>query len=142
MRKFKRREADRHKQSEPKRCPRKSQRYRDDSLPCEPLPEETVQRRTNQRQDWDQPEIEVWGHSLSRFTRSTFKVSRVRYTAMMMASPTAASAAATTITKKTNTCPLSACQCAAKATNDKFTPLSINSMDMKMVIIFRLIRNP
>src|SRR5438094_10608676 len=142
MRKFKRREADRHTQSAPKRCPRKSQRYRDDGLPCEPLPAETVQRRTNQRQDWDQPEIEVWRHSLSRFTRSTFRVSRVRYTAMMMANPTAASAAATTITKKTKTCPLKACHCAANATNERFTPFSISSIDMKMVIMLRLIRNP
>src|SRR6266480_1442044 len=107
-----------------------------------PAAKETVDGGADQRQQRNQPEMQVRGHSLSRFTRSTSKVSRVRYTAMMMASPTAASAAATTITKKTKTCPLSACQCAAKATNDKLTPLSINSMDMKMVMIFRLIRNP
>ena len=66
----------------------------------------------------------------------------MRYTAMMMASPTAASAAATTITKKTKICPLSACQCAAKATKERFTPLSISSIDMKMVMMLRLIKKP
>ena len=52
------------------------------------------------------------------------------------------SAAATTITKKTKTCPLSACQCAANATNERFTPFSINSIDMKIVMMLRLMRNP
>ena len=68
MRKFKRREARGHEESQSKRCAGKGQRGRGDGLPCEPLPEETVQRRTNQRQDWDQPEVEVRRHSLSRFT--------------------------------------------------------------------------
>src|SRR5438309_964123 len=57
-----------HEESQSKRCAGKGQRGRGDGLPCEPLPEETVQRRTNQRQDWDQPEVEVRHHSLSRFT--------------------------------------------------------------------------
>jgi hypothetical protein len=61
---------------------------------------------------------------------------------MMIANPTAASAAATTITKKTNTWPASACQCAANATNERFTPFNINSIDMKMVMMLRLMRNP
>src|SRR5438045_1729402 len=106
------------------------------------LPEQAVDGRANQRQQGNPPQMQVRRHSLSRFTWSTFRVSRVRYTAMMMASPTAASAAATTITKKTKIWPLNACQCAANATNDKFTPLSISSMDMKMVMMLRLIRKP
>ncbi len=61
---------------------------------------------------------------------------------MMMASPTAASAAATTITKNTNTCPLSDFHCHAKATNARFTAFSISSIDMNSVIRLRLIRKP
>ena len=60
----------------------------------------------------------------------------------MMSSPTVASAAATTITKKTNTCPLRACHCAANATNERLTPFSISSIDMKIVMMLRLIRKP
>src|SRR5579872_3908969 len=96
----------------------------------------------HQWQHRNDPQIEIRiVHSLSRLTRSTFSVSRVRKTAMMMARPTAASAAATTITKNTNTCPLSWCQWLAKATKLRFTPLSINSMAMKMVMMFRFSRN-
>src|SRR5208282_834631 len=113
-----------------------------DRLPRKALSEEAVDGSADQRQHRNQPEMQIRRHSLSRFTWSTFKVSRVRYTEIMMASPTAASAAATTITKKTNTCPWSACHCAAKATKERFTPLSINSIDIKMVMILRLIRNP
>src|SRR5262249_58418030 len=70
--------------------------------------EEPVDGRTNERQHGDDPKIEVLVHSFSRFTWSTFRVSRVRKTEIIIARPTAASAAATTITKKTKTWPLSA----------------------------------
>src|SRR6266498_4482282 len=110
----------------------------------EPLSHQPIDCGADQRQDRDQPKIEIGlrGHSLSKFTWSIFNVSRVRKTAIMMASPTAASAAATTITKKTNTCPLNCPHLAAKATNERFTPLSISSIDMKIVMMLRLIRNP
>ncbi len=48
-------------------------------------------------------------HSFIRSMRSTDSVARARKTAMMMARPTAASAAATIMTKKTKICPLTAC---------------------------------
>src|SRR5258708_3171692 len=57
---------------------------------------------------------------------------------MIMARPTAASAAATTITKKTNTCPCNWPSARLKVTNARLTALSISSMDMKMVMILRL----
>src|SRR5215470_6362511 len=67
---------------------------------------------------------------------------------IMIASPTAASAAATTITKNTNTWPSRASlipwslQYRAKATKLRFTALSISSTDMKMVMMLRLSRKP
>ncbi len=61
---------------------------------------------------------------------------------MIIASPTADSAAATTITKKTKICPASACPCAAQAANDSYTPFSISALDMKIVMMLRLIKNP
>src|SRR5579859_3041919 len=100
--------------------------------------EKAIDGRAGQRQQWNDPEIEIFGHNFSKFTRSTLSVSRVRKTAMMMAKPTVASAAATTITKNTNTWPFKLRQWFAKATKLRFTALSISSMDMKMVMMFRL----
>src|SRR5688572_2627094 len=60
---------------------------------------------------------------------------------MMMASPTAASAAATVITKKTKTWPATPCTW-ANATNARFTAFSISSTHMKMMIAFRRVRTP
>src|SRR6185503_6287860 len=59
----------------------------------------------------------------------------------MIASPTAASAAATAITKKTNTCPPTPRRCAS-ATNVRFTALSISSTHMKITIALRRSRTP
>src|SRR5438093_1874361 len=60
---------------------------------------------------------------------------------MMIARPTAASAAATVITKNTNTCPATPCTC-ANATNVRFTALSISSTHMKMMIALRRVSTP
>src|SRR5438477_11958722 len=60
---------------------------------------------------------------------------------MMIARPTAASAAATVMTKNTNTCPATPYAC-AKATNVRFTALSISSTHMKMMIAFRRMSTP
>src|SRR5579864_7671049 len=57
---------------------------------------------------------------------------------IIIARPTAASAAATTITKKTNTCPCSWPSKRLKETKARLTALSISSMDMKMVRMLRL----
>src|SRR2546430_3401705 len=58
----------------------------------------------------------------------------------MMARPTAASAAATAITKNTKTCPPMPSGCAS-ATNVKLTALSISSTHMKITIVFRRSRD-
>src|ERR1051325_11523325 len=60
---------------------------------------------------------------------------------MMIARPTAASAAATVITKKTNTCPATPYTC-AKATKARLTALSISSTHMKMMIALRRVSTP
>src|SRR3954466_12649395 len=60
---------------------------------------------------------------------------------MMMASPTAASAAATVMTKKTNTCPATP-YCWANAMKVRLTALSISSTHMKMMIAFRRVSTP
>src|SRR4029079_700913 len=60
---------------------------------------------------------------------------------MMIASPTAASAAATVITKNTKTCP-PAPYCCAKATKVRFTALSISSTHMNTMIALRRISTP
>src|ERR1019366_1077560 len=59
-----------------------------------------------------------------------------------IARPTAASAAATTMTKKTNTCPCNWPSARLKVTNARLTALSISSMDMKIVMMVRLKTNP
>src|SRR3954467_7675858 len=60
---------------------------------------------------------------------------------MMIARPTAASAAATVMTKKTNTWPATPYVC-ANATKLRFTALSISSTHMKMMIAFRRVSTP
>src|SRR4051812_17861685 len=59
----------------------------------------------------------------------------------MMARPTAASAAATVMTKNTKTCPATP-YCCANATNVRFTALSISSTHMKMMIALRRVSTP
>src|SRR3954468_13936177 len=60
---------------------------------------------------------------------------------MMMARPTAASAAATVMTKNTKTCPATPYVC-ANAMNVRFTALSISSTHMKMMIALRRVSTP
>src|SRR5512147_360047 len=60
---------------------------------------------------------------------------------MMIASPTAASAAATVMTKITNTCPVSPYSLES-ATNDRLTALSMSSTHMKMMIALRRVSTP
>jgi len=60
---------------------------------------------------------------------------------MMIASPTAASAAATAITKNTRICPSIPCA-RENATSEMFTAFSINSMDMNTMIALRWSKTP
>src|SRR5690606_14883039 len=80
-------------------------------------------------------------HPFSRlmFLRSTD--SWWRKIAMMIARPTAASAAATVMTNTTNTCPVMPCM-VDSATKLRFTALSMSSTHMKMMIAFRRVSTP
>src|SRR5947207_7147948 len=80
--------------------------------------------------------------SFKTLASSTSSDSRLRKMAMMIPKPTAASAAATVITIKTNNCPVTSRKKLEKATNVRFTALSISSMHMNIEITLRLIITP
>ena len=73
---------------------------------------------------------------------STNTVSRSRNRLTMIASPTATSAAATAITKNTNTWPSSEWSWFPNDTNARFAALSISSTDMKMMMALRRTSTP
>src|SRR5205807_3442446 len=81
-------------------------------------------------------------HSLNMLESSTSKDSRLRKMAMIIPKPTAASAAATVMTMKTNNCPVTSRKKLEKATNVRFTAFSINSMHMNIEMTLRLIITP
>ena len=60
----------------------------------------------------------------------------------MIASPTATSAAATDMTKKTMICPSMPPKWRASATNDRLTALSMSSIAMNMTMMFRRSSTP
>ena len=61
---------------------------------------------------------------------------------MIIANPTAASAAATAITKKTKSCPVVSPKYDENVMRVKFAELSINSTLIKTTIAFLLVRTP
>ena len=84
------------------------QRHCADDGARQPSPQRPVDQEAGEGKQRNEPEI-ACGHGVHDFIRSislTFSVWRVRKMERMMARPTAASAAATTITKKTKICPL------------------------------------
>ncbi len=72
-----------------------------DETPRQAGAEDSVEQEAQERKQRNQPEMCGLVHSFIRSMRSTANVERTRKTAMMMARPTAASAAATIMTKKT-----------------------------------------
>src|ERR1700722_15998270 len=71
--------------------------------------QESVEQEAQERKQRNQPKMCGLVHSFIRSMRSTANVERTRKTAMMMARPTAASAAATIMTKKTKIWPRTSC---------------------------------
>ncbi len=61
---------------------------------------------------------------------------------MMIARPTAASAAATAITKKTNNCPIELPRKEENVIKVKFAEFNINSIHIKTIMAFLLINTP
>src|ERR1700690_2850194 len=93
-------------QDQQKRRSGEDQPNRRDQRLRQAMAEQAIQQKADKGQNRNKPEMEAVVHSFIKFTWSTLSVFRARKIAMMMASPTAASAAATTMTKKTKTCPL------------------------------------
>jgi len=62
--------------------------------------------------------------------------------AIIIASPIAASAAATAMIKNTRTCPVTSPRKAEKEINDKLIELNINSIDINIIMAFLLTRTP
>src|SRR6267142_7208900 len=81
-------------------------------------------------------------YSFKTLASSTSNDSRLRKMVMMIPKPTAASAAATVITIKTNNWPETSRKKLEKATKVRLTALSINSMHMNIEITFRLMSTP
>lgn len=76
------------------------------------------------------------------FISSIFTVPLFRKSAIIIARPIAASAAATAMIKKTNICPVTSPRNEEKEINDKFMELNINSIDIKIIMAFLLTRTP
>ena len=70
------------------------------------------------------------------------RVSLFLYREITIASPTAASAAATVRTKKTKICPLSFPRKLEKETRDKFMAFNISSMHINITMAFLRTRTP
>lgn len=73
---------------------------------------------------------------------SIFRVALFLNKDIIIARPTAASAAATVITIKTNICPCILPRNEENATNVRFIELSINSMHIKIIIAFLRTKTP
>lgn len=71
-----------------------------------------------------------------------FIVSLLRNSEIIIANPTAASAAASAITKKTSICPCESPRNEENDTKDRLTEFSISSIDIKIIIAFLLIKTP
>lgn len=76
------------------------------------------------------------------FISSILTVNLFLKIAMKIANPTAASAAATVITKKTNTCPAGSPKYEEKVTKARLAEFNINSTHIKTTIAFLLIKTP
>src|ERR1044071_7434087 len=81
-------------------------------------------------------------HNLKLFASSTSSDSRLRKMEMMIPKPTAASAAATVITMKTNNCPDRSRKKLENATNVRFTAFSISSMHINIEMTLRFTITP
>lgn len=86
--------------------------------------------------------IQDFLYHFSILSSSTFTVCLILKSAMTIANPIAASAAATDITKNTKICPEASPKFAAKPTKVRLTEFSINSIDMKMIIALRRVMTP
>src|SRR5713101_3866611 len=116
-----------------------------DRAPARFLAEEQIEEDAERRKNQDQRER--WKFNRHRYHRirlssSAWTVARLRNVEMMMPSPTAASAAATVITKKTMTCPSIEPSRPPSAINERLTAFSISSIDMYITRTLRRMTTP
>src|SRR5262249_32995725 len=110
----------------------------------EPPPEEQIPQEAERREEHD-PAQRIAGddvHHRSTVTSSALMVSRMRYSCSMIASPTAASAAATAMTKNTITWPSRERRLRASATKLRLTAFSRSSTAMKITMRLRRVSTP
>src|SRR5215813_7557362 len=110
----------------------------------QPFSQNAVENGAEERQHGNQPEQFQWIHlhHFNKLLRSTFNDSRFRNIAITKARPTAASAAATTRTKKTKIWPLIWPCWLENATKVRFTAFNMISTDNSSAMMFRLMKNP
>src|SRR5262249_60322244 len=97
---------------------------------------EGVKQHAGERHQ-DDPAEQSGVHHLSEASCPASSVARLRNEARMIARPTAASAAATVMTKNTITWPSIEWMARGIATTAKLAALSISSIDMNMTITLR-----
>lgn len=83
-----------------------------------------------------------YNYHFNRLTSSTYIVFLSLNSARKMAKPIAASAAATLITKNTNTCPVALPKNDENDTSVRLTEFSIISRLINIIIAFLLVRTP
>jgi len=81
-------------------------------------------------------------YHLRIFISSIFTVSLFLKIAMIIANPTAASAAATAITKNTKSCPVASPKYEEKVISVRFAEFNINSTHIKTTIAFLRVSTP
>src|SRR5690606_24146318 len=107
----------------------------------QPLIQQADHDESSQWQQGYEPYRRVSYH-FNLLSMSISVVFNLLYRTVRMARPTATSAAATAIMKKTNTCPAVSPWKVANATSRRFTALSMSSMHMKMMMALRLNNTP
>src|SRR6266478_1379555 len=120
-----------------------------------PLSEEAIDHKPGRRKQRNQPDQIQEVHRLLlqlpqvqlfyHFIRSIslmFIVSLFLNIAITIPSPTAASAAATVMTKIAKTCPVTCCSRSENAIRLMLTAFIISSIDIRMIMMFRRVRTP
>src|SRR5205085_10715760 len=109
----------------------------------------TVDDKVDRQKQGNQPDQIQKVHLVFRcdyhFIRSIslmFMVSLFLNIAITIPRPTAASAAATVMTKMAKTCPVTCCKRLENAIRLMLTAFIINSIDIKMIMMFRRVRTP
>src|SRR5258707_14853304 len=140
-----RKQSDKGKGRNGKRCEHHARPDDVDRTPARPLPEEQIEQDAERRENQDQRER--WKFNRHRYHRirlnsSAWTVARLRKVEMMMPRPTAASAAATVMTKKAITCPSIEPSRLPSEMKMRLTAFSISSIGMYITRMLRRMTTP